>query len=164
MKAKHSGEGVFFTSKSGDMVFFRSHKITLTFDNIIQDTYAGESKYISGTEVVFKISPQSRKRLEGIFKQYAPEEFDYRFEKTRVLVKLFQPEYVSRSEAKRLLSGLEKFKEIILDLQGVKNLGQGFADEIFRVFLKQNPGKKINFENANPTIEYMIKHVVDEKT
>jgi len=161
MRERHSGEGVFFTSRSGDRIVFRSHKITLTFDNLARDTYAGESKYVAGTEVFFKISPQSRKKLEGIFRQYAPEEFDFRFERTRVMVKLFQPEYVSRSEAKRLLSGLEKFKEIILDLQGVKNVGQGFADEVFRVFRKQNPGIRINFENANPTVEYMITHVVD---
>ena len=163
MKERHSGEGIFFTSRSGDLAVFRSHKITLTFDNQARDTYAGESKYMAGTEVFFKISPQSKKRLEVIFRQYAPEEFDYRFERTRVLVKLFQAEYVSRSEAKRLLSGLEKFKEVILDLQGVKNIGQGFADEIFRVFLKQNPGIVIKYENANPTVEYMVKHVIDNK-
>ena len=161
MKERHTGEGVFFSSKSGDKVAFRSHKINLVFDNKRKDVYVEEKKFIKGTEVIFSISRASRRKIEKIFKQYAPEEFDYRFEKTRVFVKLFQREYISRSEAKRLLSGLDKFKEITLDFKGVKSLGQGFVDEIFRVFQGQHPGIVINIENLNPTISIMIKHVVD---
>ena len=161
MKKKHTGEGVFFCSKSGDNVAFRSHKINLIFDSINRDVFVNEMRFIKGTEVKFSISRASKRNLEGIFKQYAPEEFDYRFEKTRVFVKLFQKEYVSRSEAKRLLSGLDKFKEIILDFKGVKSLGQGFVDEIFRIFQRQHPDIVIKTENLNPTIAIIIKHVVD---
>ncbi|MBA7617911.1 hypothetical protein ES703_25229 [subsurface metagenome] len=111
----------------------------------------------------FSISRVSKRNLESTFKLYAPEEYDYRFEKTKVYVNLFQTEFVSRSEAKRLLLGLEKFKEIILDFKGVKSIGQGFADEIFRVFKKQYPDIIIKTKNLNYIIESIIKHVVDNK-
>jgi len=162
MREKHTGEGIFFSSKSGDSIAFRSHKINLIFDNIKKDVFVKEKRFLKGTEVKFSISRASKRNLEKIFIQYAPEEFDYTFEKTRVFVKLFQKEYVSRSEAKRLLSGLDK--EIILDFKGVKSIGQGFADEIFRVFKKQHPDIAIKTENLNPAVTPVISHVVDNKT
>lgn len=163
MRERHTGEGVFFSSKSGDMVAFRSHRINLIFDNIKKDVFVEQKKFIEGTEVTFTIGRASKRALEAIFLEYAPEDFDYKFEKTRVYVKLFQAEYVSRSEARRLLAGLDKFREIILDFKGVNSLGQGFADEIFRVFTGQQPGIVIKTENLNPTIAPIIKHVIDNK-
>lgn len=161
MAEKHTGEGIFFTSKAADVIFFRSHKIKLVFDNEKKDVFVEEKKFIRGTEVVFSISKKSKKKLDEIFTQFAPKEFDYRFERTRAQVKFFSKDYVSRSEAKRLLYGLHKFKEIILDFDGVKGIGQGFADEIFRVFRNAHPEIVIRIENLSPTLKPMINHVVD---
>jgi len=163
MEEKHTGEGIFFTSKSADMIFFRSHKVKLIFDNQKKDVFIEEKKFIKGTEVVFSISRSSKRRLDKIFTHFAPEEFDFKFERTRVLVKLFHKDYISRSEAKRLLYGLDKFTEIILDFKGVKSIGQGFADEIFRVFLNAYPNIIMKVENISPIIEQIINHVVDKK-
>ena len=164
MPKRHTGEGIFFTSKAADYINFKSHKTNLLFDNIKKDVFVEEKRFIRGTEVNFSISKNSRKKLTNIFNLYAPEEFDYRFEKTKVLVKLFQDEYISRSEARRLLSGLEKFKEIVLDFQGVKSIGQGFCDEIFRVFQKAHTEITIKIENLNPSLRPMLGHVIDNKT
>jgi hypothetical protein len=161
MREKHTGEGVFFTSKLGDDVIFRSHKLTLVFNNVKNDVFLEESRFFKGTEVHFRISRSSRRRLEKIFLEYAPEDFNYRFERTKVLVKLFQTEYISRSEARRLLTGLDKFKEVILDFRGVRSIGQGFADEVFRVFKSLHPETSIRVENVNSSLEPMIRHVVD---
>jgi anti-sigma regulatory factor (Ser/Thr protein kinase) len=163
MKEKHSGEGIFFTSKSADIVSFRSHKINLIFDNQKKDVFVEERKFIKGTEVDFSISRRSGRRLDKLFTEFAPEEFEYRFEKTRVLVKLFKKDCISRSEAKRLLSELDKFREIILDFEGVKSIGQGFADEIFRVFRNAHPDMIIKTENLSPSLKQIINHVVDNK-
>lgn len=163
MEEKHTGEGVFFTSKCGDTISFRSHRINVIFDNPKDDVFVQEKRFARGTEVKFSISRASRRNLRDVFELYAPEEFDYKFEKTRVAVKLFQEEYISRSEARRLLSGLDKFKEIILDFKGVKSIGQGFADEVFRVFRKRHPDILIKTANLAPILTSMIKHVVDNK-
>lgn len=36
-------------------------------------------------------------------------------------------------------------------------IGQGFVDEIFRVFPLKNPHVSIFYKNANPEVELMIK-------
>ncbi len=156
----HTGEGIFFTSKAGDILRLRSHKITVTFDNRRKDVFFGTNRNLIGTEVIFILNKNTKKKLPALFEKYAPKEFDYKFEKTRVLIKLLQSEYISRSEAKRLLAGLDKFREIVLDFKDVKSIGQGFADEVFRVFSSQNPGVRIIPENLDKELEKMLKHVM----
>lgn len=163
MAERHSGEGIFFTSKAADRISFTSHKITLVFDNLKKDVFVEEKRYFKGTEVKFSISKRSKKNLSLIFSEYAPEEFDYRFDRTRAMVKLFDRGYISRSEAKRLLFGLDKFKEVIFDFSGVKSIGQGFTDEIFRVFKHAHPEIVLKCENISPVIEPMIRRVFDNK-
>ena len=58
--------------------------------------------------------------------------------------------------------GLDKFKEVILDFKCVASLGQGFADEVFRVFKNQHPEIVIKTENINPVLNSVIKHLVDK--
>lgn len=65
--------------------------------------------------------------------------------------------YVSRSQARALLVGLEKFKKVMLDFSGVKEVGQAFADEIFRVFNLAHPEVEVEYQNANEAVEFMIK-------
>jgi biotin operon repressor/anti-sigma regulatory factor (Ser/Thr protein kinase) len=163
MREKHTGEGIFFTSKVADKMFFRSHRIKLFFDNQKNDIFIEEMKNIRGTEVFFIVKKRSRKKLEDIFSIFAPEEFDYKFEKTRAMVKLFQREYISRSEARRLHHGLDKFKVIILDFKGVKTIGQGFADELFRVFMQNHPKITLEIVHLKPSLQTIINHVVDNK-
>jgi len=163
MREQHSGEGIFFTSKAADLFVLRSHAITLVFDNLKNDVFVEQQRSLKGTEARFSISRSSRRDLSGIFEQFSPEEFDYRFEKTRVQVKLFHGDYVSRSEAKRLVSGLEKFSEVVLDFTDVTSIGQGFADEIFRVFQVEHPHIRIRSIHANPVVQQMITHVVDNR-
>ncbi len=163
MEDRHSGEGIFFTSKAGDEVAFRSHRIRLSFDNSKDSIITEEKRFLRGTEVSFSISRRSRRDLSSIFLEYSPKEYDYRFEKTKVYINLSSKEHVSRSEARRLLYGLDKFTEIILDFKRVKIIGQGFADEIFRVYQKEHPGIVIKTDNVSPVIEQMIRHVKVDK-
>lgn len=160
---RHSGEGIFFTSRAGDRFALRSHGIELEFDNHLPDIFLKVSRPIKGTLVTFSIGRNARRQLKNVFDEFAPPEHDYRFEKTKIAVRLFQENYVSRTEAKRLLSGLEKFKEVVLDFQKVRTIGQGFADEIFRVFKNAHPEVSIVVVHAAPVIEQMVRHVVDRK-
>jgi biotin operon repressor/anti-sigma regulatory factor (Ser/Thr protein kinase) len=163
MREKHTGEGIFFTSKVADKMFFRSHRVKLYFDNQKKDIFIEEMKNIRGTEVFFIVKKRTRKKLEDIFSIFAPQEFDYKFEKTRAMVKLFQRQYISRSEARRLHHGLDKFKVIILDFKGVKTIGQGFADELFRVFMQNHPEITLEIVHLKPSLQTIINHVVDNK-
>ena len=52
--------------------------------------------------------------------------------------------------------GLEKFREIILDFKDVEEIGQAFADEIFRVFQNEHPNINLHPINTNEQIAKMI--------
>ena len=63
-----------------------------------------------------------------------------------------------------MLSGFDKFKEVTLDFKGVKSVGQGFADEIFRIFRNAHPDITMKAENLSPALRQIVSHVVDNKT
>ena len=117
-----------------------------------------------------QISINSNRKLEDVFRQY--ETFDEiegirRFDKTHIVVNLSkfdQDHYVSRSQAKRILIGLEKFNHIVLDFRNIKTVGQGFVDEVFRIFQKKYPVTKIEYTNANEDVRFMIERGLPEKS
>lgn len=84
----------------------------------------------------------------------------FAFNKTEIVVELSRLGYeksISRSQAKRITRDLEKFNRVTLDFKNVKFVGQGFVDQIFRVFQNKNPNIKINYINASEEAEFMIK-------
>jgi len=158
MREAHTGEGIFFTSRVADRFVLRSHRIQVEWSRIKDDVFVSNPRFLKGTRVSFAIQRSSRLRLEEIFGEFAPEEYDFQFQKTKVLVGLLQRDYVSRSEARRLIANLEKFSEIVLDFRDVKSVGQGFADEVFRVFAQRHPAIRIATQNTNPAVDAMIRH------
>jgi len=158
MPEAHSGEGIFFTSKVADRFVLQSHKIELEWNRRFDDVFVSTPRFRNGTTVNFDIQTDSRLKLEAVFANYAPEKYNFEFQKTQVMVKLLQAEYVSRSEAKRLLLNLHKFREIQIDLKDVSRLGQGFADEVFRVFANGHSGIRIAAINATPNVAAIIRH------
>jgi len=157
MPSKHTGEGIFFTSKIADMFKIESRKIALLIDNKVDDIFTEEIKHRKGTKVSFQINKKTKKDINTIFAQYTDS--DYKFNKTKVTVKLYHKgvEYTSRSQARRLVMGLDKFKVVILDFNKVKTIGQGFADEIFRVFKMDIPGVRLEPINCCKAVEFMIR-------
>ncbi|MBI4125876.1 MAG: DUF4325 domain-containing protein [Deltaproteobacteria bacterium] len=154
---EHSGEGIFFTSKIADRLTIESHRKRLLIDHRLDDLFVEDIRKCRGTRVRFMLSKQTSKDLDAIFAQYTNEEFQ--FSKSQVTVKLFKEgeEYISRSQAKRLLHGLDRFTEITVDFKGITSIGQGFADEVFRVFPNHHPGMTITPINCHENVEFMIK-------
>lgn len=91
----------------------------------------------------------------------APDEFT--FSKTRILFRREQHEgeqLVSRAQAKRVARRFEKFSHVILDFDGVAEIGQAFADEIFRVFAREHPGVRLIPENTSEGVAQMIRRAM----
>lgn len=156
----HSGEGIFFTSKTADLFILESFGHRMIVDNVINDVFFEEQKPVKrGTRVIFSISQNSKRHLNGVFQQYQSDPKEYAFDRTEIRVRLFimGTIYVSRSQARRILAGLEKFKLIVLDFDRVPTVGQAFADEIFRVFKNKYPGIKIEPINMNEAVRFMIE-------
>ncbi len=109
-----------------------------------------------------EISLTSTRTLEELFDQFGGDAEGPGFTKTHVPLKLAlysMDKLISRSQAKRVLARFEKFKEVILDCDGVEMIGQSFADEIFRVFAARNPDVAIYTVRANARVQRMIQHV-----
>ena len=157
----HSGEGIFFTSKIADVFIESSYEYALRIDNLVKDIFVVGISNLKGTKVTFKISLNSDKHLNDVFKAYQSEPDSHAFDKTEVHVKLYRmgTVHVSRSQAKRVLSDLDRFKKVILDFDGVPTVGQAFADEIFRVFIQKHPEIEISPVNMNEIVKFMIDRV-----
>src|ERR1022692_4893828 len=138
-RQRHTGEGIFFTSKAVDIFRLTSSGVRWTVDNLRHDTALGVVPANDGTSVVCQIDPQTDRSLAGIFREFSR---DHAFVRTRPVVKLFEigTTFVSRSEARRLLDGLEAdFDTVEVDFAGVTDVGQGFVDEMLRVWPAAHP-------------------------
>jgi len=160
---KHSGEGIFFTSRMFDRFCILSGHLFFARE-MVDDDWLIESdeqaKIRRGTMVSLEISRKSTQTVKQVYKKY--ENDDYRFVKTHVPVRLARyddEQLVSRSQARRVLARFERFSEIILDFKDVPHIGQAFADEIFRVFRNEHPNIIIHAARASLEVEEMIKHV-----
>jgi anti-sigma regulatory factor (Ser/Thr protein kinase) len=156
-QARHTGEGIFFTSKAVDLFRLASSGVRWTVDNIRHDVALGVVDEASGTSVTCQIDPQTERDLAEIFHQFTD---NFSFTRTRPIVKLFDigTSFVSRSEARRLLDGLaDDFEIIEVDFTGVSDVGQGFVDELLRVWPQGHPGKIVDPTNMNPAVEFMVR-------
>jgi anti-sigma regulatory factor (Ser/Thr protein kinase) len=152
----HTGEGIFFTSKVADVFELESGTLRWVVDNLRNDVAIGTVPRRRGTRVRFEAALRPRRKLSEVFSEYTE---DFEFRKTRVVVKLFTHgvRFISRSEARRVLTRLEHFREVILDFRKVEEVGQGFADEIFRVWSTDHPKTRISPVNMTKEVAFMVE-------
>ena len=158
--AQHSGEGIFFTSRVGDVFELDSHAHRLRFDNRLDDVFLEPLKPSKrGTKVTFSISAASRRRIEDVFHKFQVAAEEPAFDRSEIKVKLYSAgaTYLSRSQARRILAGLEKFRSVTLDFAGIAAVGQAFADEIFRVYRAAYPDVAIVPVNMGETVRFMVE-------
>ena len=160
----HSGEGIFFTSKVVDYFLISSFNKTFSSgsDEYFYSIEQNRERTIKGTEVILVLNKNTERTTKEIFDEYTSD--DFVFNKTKITVHLAKDylghDFVSRSLAKRILMNVEKFKVIVLDFENIDNIGQGFADEVFRVFKNKNPDITIVPINMNEEIEFMINRAM----
>ena len=160
----HSGEGIFFTSKVVDYFLISSFNKTFSSgsDEYFYSIEQNKERCIKGTEVILVINKNTERTTKKIFDEYTSDNFV--FNKTKIIVHLAKDylghDFVSRSLAKRILMNVEKFKIIVLDFENIDNIGQGFADEVFRVFRNKNPDITVVPVNMNEEIEFMINRAM----
>jgi hypothetical protein len=157
--ANHSGEGIFFTSRIFDDFKIVANGLAFSHDSNVPVDYLFEvDGGRSGTLVIMKIARDSKREVNDVFQKFAPAE-ELVFDRTVIpmrMARLGTENLVSRSQAKRVLQRCERFKIVILDFSDVNEIGQGFADEIFRVYARAHPEIEIGYENASNNVESMI--------
>ncbi|HEY3911186.1 MAG TPA: STAS-like domain-containing protein [Stellaceae bacterium] len=158
----HTGHGIFFTSRMFDE--FAIYSGNLYYSRIRQedDDWCVEAKDLAelviGTWVEMTISTNAAWSTRDIFDRYQDDPVG--FTRTHVPIALGKypgEQLVSRSQAKRVLARVDQFSEVLLDFQGVQDIGPAFADEIFRVFRNAHPDINIIAARANERISRMIK-------
>jgi len=158
----HSGEGIFFTSRVFDIFAIISHRLNFFGSGNVDGMIWEGQTDIDGTGVLMRINKTSSAQLKDIFDEYADPNKDPSFHKTIIPVKLMEHEgeaLLSRSQAKRLITRFDRFVEVVLDFEGVTQIGQAFADQIFRVFQNKHPGVHLTIRNAKTDVKNMIKRV-----
>ena len=165
--ARHTGEGIFFSSRMFDKFSIGSDKTYFGHQFGQDEDWIFESTFPGGTTVFMELCNHTSRTVKKIFDQYASEEGDFGFTKTVVPVKLAQygnDKLISRSQAKRVVARLDLFRTILFDFAGVPTIGQAFADEIFRVFAREHPGIEIFPIHANSEVVRMIERVKSGST
>lgn len=156
---KHTGEGIFFSSKMVDDFSILSGKTFFSQHHTDEKDWILERrKFQNGTGVFMKMKNYTSRTVKSVFDRFTSGD-DFGFNKTIIPVRLAKygdELLVSRSQAKRLLAGVDRFKTVIFDFSEIEAVGQAFADEIFRVFTLENKKIDLLHINANKNVEKMI--------
>jgi hypothetical protein len=163
-----------FTMRSGDMVFSR----------LSQNDWllAEHDDHEQGTLVAMAIHPRSPRTVEEVQQQASSipantvrvnvmvkraaegHEEGVHFEATRAggkMQKITGETLESAEEAQTLLAPYGAFNEVFLDFAGIREIGQAFAEEIFRNFKSQHPQTKLSWGNAKPEVDEVIQGVAE---
>lgn len=159
-----NGEGIFFSSHAADEFVICSSQKFFRHDCFSESTVQiDERLHSTGTSVMFRLANSSSKKLEGIFDMFSDSDRGFFRTQIPIAAMYSNGSPVSRSEARRLCSYIDKFEDITLDFTDVSSIGQAFAHELFVVFKNNNPNTEINVENANEAVSKMISRVKNTK-
>lgn len=157
---RHSGEGIFFTSRMFDWFEISANGLQFNHFSDSRHDWLEEAPGVfpEGTTVFMRIALDSTRSAAEIYSQFTDAPEDYDFSKTIVPMKLAQfgdEQLVSRSQAKRLIARFERFRSVILDFEDVREIGQAFADELFRVYANAHPEVELLPKNMTEQVERM---------
>jgi hypothetical protein len=167
--SRHSGEGLFFSSKAVARFRLESDGVAWIVDNLVGDSAIGASSVKKGTQVVLEVVRGRTPRLTDVFAAYTDPE-TLKFARTRSTIKLgaLGTSLISRSEAKRVTERLAEFAHAVLDFSGVEVVGQGFCDEVFRIFGREHPEVTLEPVGMNDAVAFMVarasRRAKDEST
>jgi hypothetical protein len=54
------------------------------------------------------------------------------------------------------VANLEKWRSVVLSFAGVEEIGQGFADEVFRVWARAHPEIEIGAISMSAPVAFMV--------
>lgn len=159
--ARHTGEGIFFTSRMFQQFWLYSGEHTLYHAADEGDwVLEGRKPLRKGTLVRMILDPESGRTTREVFDRFTDTTDGYGFDVTYVPVALArygEENLVSRSQGRRLVARFERFRKVTLDFDGVEMIGQAFADEVFRVFQMEHPEVHLEVLNTTEAVEQMIR-------
>jgi anti-sigma regulatory factor (Ser/Thr protein kinase) len=166
--SKHTGEGVFFTSRMFDSFEISANGLRFNHDAASPHDWLQEEPGVfpDGTAVFMRIALNSTRTPAEVYSQFTDAPEDYDFSRTVVPMKLARfgdEQLVSRSQAKRLIARFDRFRTVILDFSEVQEIGQAFADELFRVYANSHPEVELVPKNMTEQVNQMWLRVVPHR-
>jgi hypothetical protein len=156
----HTGQGIFFTSRMMDQFSIMSGGLYFDHDRAqAHDWLVEHIRSGSGTSVFMTLGNHTTRTTRKVFDAFSGGD-DYAFNKTIVplrLAKFGSGELVSRSQAKRVLARVHLFSTVIFDFKDVEEIGQAFADQIFRVYANEHPDILLVPLNMRKQVEEMVE-------
>ncbi len=170
--SRHTGEGVFFTARAFDLFLLGANELVYRHvgaprDGVeierLEERALAQAQLWGGTAAMMAINLRAERTLRSVFDRHttgAPDHLS--FDRTVIpvrLARLGNENLLSRSQAKRLAARIERFRVVELDFTDVPEIGQAFADELFRVFADAHPEVKLSSRHANAGVSGMIRRI-----
>ena len=157
---RHAGEGLFFSMRLADTFSISANGVLFQFDSSLDDWSIQEPQTAEkGTVITFSVEKKSERSMEEVFRRHTDDNFQFVRNRpffVEPYVLKARGTMISRSEAKRFIAGAEDASSIIIDFARVGTIGQGFADEIFRIWARNHPEVELQIRNANAFIQMMV--------
>lgn len=158
---RHTGRGLYFTSRLADV--FDLHANAVAFQHREWDPRSwkqGRAMRQQGSAIYLAISVDTARTLDDVMRSASIDAQGYAIERTTLPLRLITNDDValeSRAQARRVAARLTEFKQAELDFTGIDHIGQGFADELFRVFGRNQSQVQLVVKNASPRVNAMIE-------
>ena len=161
---RHSGQGLFFTSKLADV--FDLHANAVAFQQRSWDARGWRPQQRTlqhaGTSVYASFALDTPRTLDAVRQAYSADGAGMGFERTVVPLRLITSDTTgleSRAQARRAGSRLSEFCRAEVDFDGVPHVGHAFADELFRVLKREQPALELVPVNMSPAVAAMVDSV-----
>jgi anti-sigma regulatory factor (Ser/Thr protein kinase) len=159
---RHTGRGLYFTSRLADI--FDLHANAVAFQHREWDPRSWKQaravKQQQGSAIYLAIALDTTRTLDEVMRSASIDAQGYSIERTTLPLRLIVNEDTgleSRAQARRVAARLTEFKQAELDFTGIEHIGQGFADELFRVFGRNQTAVQLVIKNAGPRVNAMIE-------
>ena len=164
----------------GDGIFYSMHLLdkfaAISEGNVIRAGFEEEPSYLrshllgyamrptdNGTVIVMQLENDTQRDASDVFDKYSSGEDGLLRTNIPVFEACADRNPITRSQAKRLCARLDMFDEVILDFEKSMIMGQGFADEVFRVFHNNHPQVVVMPVGMNPVVKRMYLHAANNK-
>ncbi len=160
---RHSGRGLFFTSRLADMFDLHANETAFQYRGWDKrNWFKGKPIPRQGSSIYLAIALDTTRTLDAVLRAHSLDGAGYGFDRTVVPLQLMvggATGLESRAQAKRVVARLQQFRRAELDFSGIADVGHGFADELFRVFPQQHPGLEMVPVGMAPRVAALVDSV-----
>jgi anti-sigma regulatory factor (Ser/Thr protein kinase) len=162
---RHSGRGLYFTARFAEVMDL--HANDTAFQHRVWQRHHWQRTRAAahgGTSVFVAIALDSTLELDAVLREHSHDGQGYGFERTVVPLQLLTASgsgLESRAQARRVAARLQQFRRAEVDFGGIAEIGHGFADELFRVYARSQPGVELVPLNMAERVRALVASVRD---